>query len=239
MLESIDAALVRLYPTRTWGEVNDVFSDGLAVEDIGHLADELGSELRAATFVRTGGDDEPCDYIYVLCLGRTPCIVQVRDCGVAVPDEWGSFAGHGSSEQSPELARGAWSAPTALEEQYLRIVISHRAKFAAVQQVSLCATAGFSPGLDLARRDGTWLIEERPRAGVYDAPLLSRMQKLVAILPAYGLVHIDFGEIAHNPPGFHAGAWASLFGGEPAIANYLFYPHPTTMTSTIVVEPHR
>ncbi len=36
-----------------------------------------------------------------------------------------------------------------------------------------------------------------PRAGVYDAPLLARMQKLVAILPAYELLHVDFGcEIA-------------------------------------------
>ena len=50
-------------------------------------------------------------------------------------------------------------------------------------------------------------IRESPRAGVYDAPLLTRMQKLVAILPAYDLLHVDFGEIAHAPPGFHAGAW--------------------------------
>ena len=46
------------------------------------------SELNAATFVRQGGDDEPCDYIYVLCMGRTPCVVQVRDHGVAIPAEW-------------------------------------------------------------------------------------------------------------------------------------------------------
>jgi hypothetical protein len=75
-------------------------------------------------------------------------------------------------------------------------------------------------------------VNERPRAGVYDAPLLPRMQKLVAILPAYELLHVDFGEIAHAPPGYHAGAWRELFGGEPAIANYLFYPQPTTMVAT-------
>jgi hypothetical protein len=75
-------------------------------------------------------------------------------------------------------------------------------------------------------------VSERPRAGVYDAPLLPRMQKLVAILPAYELLHVDFGEIAHAPPGYHAGVWRELFGGEPAIANYLFYPQPTTMVAT-------
>src|SRR5438094_9463 len=71
-----------------------------------------------------------------------------------------------------------------------------------------------------------------PRAGVYDAPLLPRMQKLVATLPAYELLHVDFGEIAHAPPGYHAGTWGDRFGGKPAIANYLFYPQPTTMIST-------
>ena len=58
------------------------------------------------------------------------------------------------------------------------------------------------------------------------------VQKLVATLPAYELLHVDFGEIAHAPPGYHAGAWRELFGGEPAIANYLFYPQPTTMIAT-------
>jgi hypothetical protein len=62
------------------------------------------------------------------------------------------------------------------------------------------------------------------------------MQKLVAILPAYELLHVDFGEIAHAPPGYHAGTWRDLFGGEPSIANYLFYPHPTTMVATSHLE---
>src|SRR5438552_3884474 len=82
------------------------------------------------------------------------------------------------------------------------------------------------------RGDGGFVVHERPRAGVYDAPLLSRMQKLVATLPAYDLLHLDFGDIAHAPPGFDAGAWTERFGGMPAIANYLFYAQPTTMVST-------
>jgi len=109
---------------------------------------------------------------------------------------------------------------------YLRLVIGHRAPFAAVQQVAV----------ELVRGPGGYLVRERPRAGVYDAPLLHRMQKLVAILPAYELLHLDFGEIAHPPPGFHAGAWRELYGAEPSIANYLFYPQPTTMIATTFVE---
>ena len=205
MLESVDQALESLYPTKTWGESDDSNVDGVSREELDGLADELAQELGAATFVREGGEDEPCDYIYVLCLGRAPCIVQVRDHGVATPDEW----------------RDAES----ISEQYLRIVISQRARVAGVQQVAM----------DVAPSDGGWLVRERPRAGVYDAPLLPRMQKLVAILPAYELLHVDFGEIAHAPPGFHAGTWRELFGGEPAIANYLFYPQPTTMVATTVL----
>lgn len=209
MIESVDRVLEQLYPTRTWGEPDDTRAEGLPRDELDALADELAQELGAATFVREGGDDEPCDFIYVLCMGRTPCVVQVRDHGVAAPAEWD----------------GAES----IQELYLRVVISQRTRVAAVQQVAV----------DLVNADGSWLVRERPRAGVYDPPLLHRMQKLVAILPAYDLLHVDFGEIAHAPPGYHAGCWRELFGGEPSIANYLFYPQPTTMIATTLLESHR
>ncbi len=196
MLASVDRALELLYPTRTWGEPVDHAAEGVQPDELAALADELASELNAATFVHEGGDDEPCDYIYILCMGRTPCAVQVRDH--AVEAELGDVS-----------------------ELYLRVVISQRARVAAVQQVAIDV------------RDG--IVTETPRAGVYDAPLLPRMQKLVAILPAYELLHVDFGEIAHAPPGYHAGAWQRLYGGEPAIANYLFFPQPATMVSTTVL----
>ncbi len=206
MIESVDRALETLYPTRTWGEPDDSHASGMSRDELAGLADELAQELGAATFVREGGDDEPCDYIYVLCMGRTPCVVQVRDHAVPAPAEWKDVE--------------------SVQELYLRVVISQRARVAAVQQV----------GVDLVKGQGGWLVREQPRAGVYDAPLLHRMQKLVAILPAYELLHVDFGEIAHAPPGFAAGAWRELFGGDPAIANYLFYPQPTTMVATCFVE---
>ncbi len=206
MIASVDAALADLYPTRTWGEPDDAIVGGLAPDELAGLADELAATLNAATLVRPGNDDEPCDYIYVLCMGRTPCAIQVRDFGVPVPSEW----------HTPDLA---------ISELYLRVVTSQRARVAAVQQVAV----------DVVRGGGGFVVRERPRAGVYDAPLLPRMQKLVAILPAYDLLHVDFGEIAHAPPGFHAGAWRELFGGDPSIANYLFYPQPTTMIATSLI----
>lgn len=208
MMESVDQALEQLYPTRTWGEPDDANIAGMPRDELDALADELTQELGAATFVREGDEDEPCDYIYLLCMGRTPCVVQVRDHGVAVPDEWASV--------------------DSLQELYLRVVISQRTRVAAVQQVAVDLVRGTD--------QRSWLVREQPRAGVYDAPLLHRMQKLVAILPAYELLHVDFGEIAHAPPGFHAGSWRELFGGDPSIANYLFYPQPTTMVATSLIE---
>jgi hypothetical protein len=215
MMGSVDQALEQLYPTRTWGEPDDREVAGVPADELAALADELASTLGAATFVRAGGDDEPCDYIYVLCMGRTPCIVQVRDHGVPVPAEWRSTT--------------AADPLGAIHELYLRLVVSQRARVAAVQQVAV----------ELARAPSGFLVRELPRAGVYDAPLLPRMQKLVATLPAYELLHVDFGEIAHAPPGYQAGVWRELFGGEPAIANYLFYPQPTTMavTTWLPAEP--
>jgi hypothetical protein len=203
MIASVDSALAELYPTRTWGEASDVEGAGVELTDVHALADELAGELAAATFVRQGDDSEPCDFIYVLCMGRAPCVVQVRDHGVAVPAEWGER----------------------VDELYLRVVISQRARVAAVQQVAV----------DASRVGGAWCVRESTRAGVYDAPLLHRMQRLVAILPAYDLLHVDFGEIAHAPPGYRAGTWHELYGGEPAIANYLFYPQPVTMVATTVL----
>ena len=200
MLASVDDALARLYPTRTWGEPDDAIADGLSPDELSALADELAQELRAATFVQPGDDDEACDYIWVLCMGRTPCVMQSLLHGIALPEEWRDGA---------------------VEELYLRVVVSQRARVAAVQQVAVEYVQG--------------LVRMRPRAGVYDAPLLPRMQKLVAILPAYELLSVDFGDIAHAPPGFDAGPWRELYGGAPSIANYLFYAQPTTMISTAVI----
>src|SRR3569833_1795751 len=182
MMKPVDDALEQLYPSHTNNKTEvprDPIHAGLPDDELAALAEELATELRAATFVRHGGDDEPCDFIYVLALGRAPCIVQVRDHGVAVPEEWGDAG----------------------EEQYLRVGVSQRARVAAVQQVAMSAV-----------RDGDhWLVRESPRAGVYDAPLLARMQKLVAILPAYDLLRVGGGGGARAPPGGRAGGGEGLF----------------------------
>jgi hypothetical protein len=206
MLGAVDVALAALYPTRRWGELDDGARDPVDEQDGAALAEELARELDAAAFFVPG---DACDFIYVLALGRTPCLIQVREHGVEAPDTGG----------------------VAIREQYLRVALSPLARMAAVQQVALDGNFISSPG-----SDGDLVIIERPRAGVYDAPLLARLQRLVAVLPAYDLLHVDFGDISAPPEGFDGAAWP--YGGEralPAVANYLFSPLPTTMVTTNLV----
>lgn len=207
MFDVLERELARLYPGRAWGQPDDAarFEAGVCGHDAAAIAEELAVELDAATFYRPGDEDEYCDYIYVLCMGRSPCLVQVRDFGVEL------------SEVGP--------GETGLDELYLRICLSDLARVAAVQQTAM-----------RLRRDGAgWIIEERPRPGVYDAPLLPRMQRLVSLLPAYDITHLDFGEISAPPPGFDGGDYAARYGGQPHTANYLFYPQPSNTVVTTLV----
>jgi hypothetical protein len=199
MHEQIARALERLYPTRRWGEPDDEqrFQHGICEHDTEALAAELATELNASVFVRVGADDEYCDYIYVLCLGREPDLVQLRDGGVPVPDELGDEP---------------------VEELYLRVCLSTMTRMAAVQQVAMTGEWD----------DGELVVSERPRPGVYDPVLLERFRRLVAILPAYDITHLDFGEISAPPEGYSHGDYAASHGGEPHTANFLFYPQPST-----------
>ena len=207
MFAALDDVLAKAYPSRTWGEPDDRdFRDPQELADDGAaLAEELATELNAAAFYVPGGPDDLGDFVWILAMGRTPCILQVRDLGVAPPADWGQQRQDGR-----------------IDELYLRVALSGVARVAGVQQVALSAEPA----------DEGWLIRETPRAGVYDAPLLRRFQRLVAILPAYDLLHVDFGEISAPPPGWHPGAWPELYGAPaPAVANYLFFPQPATTSS--------
>lgn len=210
MFASIETALTALYPSRTWGKPDDAVRFGAGIgEDEGQaLAEDLAAELKAATFYRPGEADEYCDYIYVLCLGREPCLVQIRDGDVPLPEEIGSEPGG-----------------PAIRELYLRVCLSHMARMAGVQEIAM----------ELDRVGGDHVVRELPRAGVYDAPLLGRFQRLVAILPAYDILHLDFGEISAPPPGFDPGDYPGLYGGTPHMVNYLFYPQPSNMQTTCIL----
>ena len=210
MFAAIDDALARLYPSRRWDERSEDEALATAVDPTlgAALADRLAGKLSALALHRQGGADEYCDFVYVLCLGRTPSVLEVRE-GLCAP---AAAALEGADGED-------------FEELYLRVALSTLAPFAAVQQVAMRAS----------RAGDVLIVEEAPRAGVFDAVLLPRFQKLVGVLAELGVRNLDFGDIADPPAGFDAGDWGARFGGAPAIANYLFYPQPCSSITTAVL----
>lgn len=200
MFQTLEVALNRLYPSGTWGVRDHAVEMGAGVSDreVEMLADGIADRLDAAVVLVPGEQNEYCSYIYVLCLGRAPCLAQVRDLDFSLPDEMAET-------------------PGVVSERYLRVCVSHLARFAAVQEVSMSLT--FS--------NGSYLIEELARSGVYDAPLLPRLRKVVTLLQETDFCHLDFGEICEPPPGFSPGSYSEQFLGEPAVVNYMFYPQPS------------
>jgi len=221
MFAALDAALARLYPTRRWGERDDVaaLEDGIPREESETLAIDLARRMGTATVFRQGDPAEWCDYVYVLCLGRTPCIAELRaslelaaEERPAVEPAWPDGVEDGGAE--------------GLEELYLRVALSSVSRFAGVQEVAMTM-----------RREGHELIiTESARSGVFNPILLPRMQALVAGLARADIRHLDFGEIVESPEGFDPGDHAVRFGAQPVIANYLFYPQPPTAVNTLVLR---
>lgn len=215
MFEAIDEALRRLYPGRSWGERDDAaaFGAGLSPLDADGLARTLANRLSAATVFRAGDAEETCDYVYVLCLGRPPSLLEWREGAL---DDARADALRASVRDGEEI-----------KELYLRVALSSLARFAAVQEVALAARR---------EPDGeSIVITEAPRAGVFEPALLGRMRRLVTVLGEQGIRHLDFGEILEPPAGFEPGEYAAEWGQSPSIANYLFYPQPpATLVTTLL-----
>ena len=211
MFAAVDDALARLYPTRRWGERDEeaALGTGITPDEGEELARALAARMGTSTLFRAGDEHEWCDYVYVLCLGRTPSIVDIRE-GRA----------EARSDAEPEMDGGVH-----LDERYLRIALSSLARFAGVQEVAMT----------LQREGDALVITERARSGVFDPILLARFQAVVAALAERDIRHLDFGEIVEPPADFDPSGYADRFGAEPVIANYLFYPQPPTTVGTVVL----
>ena len=115
MFAAMDEVLGRLYPTRRWGERDEQAAFRAGVTGQGPvLADRLAATLQALALFRPGSAHEYCDFVYVLCFGRTPSLIELRE-GTA-PLEAGEAH---------------------VDELYLRVALSSVAPFAAVQQVAM------------------------------------------------------------------------------------------------------
>ncbi len=198
----IDQTLARLYPGLCWGQLDDeaALGNGISERQGRRLARAMSQVTKAPTFYREAGPDDLCATVYVLCLGREPALIDVRD-GLAAPD----------------LSVGP------VRERYLRVALSSVAQAAAIQEVAL----ELDPDGD--SHEGAWL-RELPLPGVYEPKLLKRMRALVDLLNASGVQHLDFGLCDQPPVGAEPGDYAARFGGAPMVTNFLFFSAPTRMT---------
>lgn len=112
--DAIAEALARVYPSGTWGQPDDEarFGTGVGEGEARRLARALSTATRAPTFHRPGAPEDLCEFVYVLCVGREPALVEVRDgCAAAEGD--------------------------GVRERYLRVALSTVARMATVQEVAM------------------------------------------------------------------------------------------------------
>jgi hypothetical protein len=211
--ELLDKLVARLYPGRTWGlpDPQACFEERLELAEVTRLASHLSTALRAPAYVLPGGDDDLCSFIYVLCLGREPSILELRESYV------GSTPGESFHLEADTL-----------RERYLRIACSTVSRLACVQEVAL----------ELSIRpndcpDGLAKVAEIPLPGVFDPVLLKRFQRTVDLLQAHGVEHLDMGllDVEAESFGLSPGEYEERFGTAPSLCNYLFYAAPVRMTT--------
>ena len=80
MFAAIDEALARLYPSRRWDEWrDDLPGSGIAPALATSLCDRLAERLSSLCVHLPGSAEEYCSYLYVLCTGRQPALIEVRE----------------------------------------------------------------------------------------------------------------------------------------------------------------
>jgi hypothetical protein len=110
----IDDVMRAVYPDGIWGRPDDEarFRAGIPVREAQGLARALSTATKAPTWLRAGGPEDLCHYIWILCLGRTPSLLEVRD-GLSPPED------------------------DHVRERYLRVHLSTVGRLATIQEVAL------------------------------------------------------------------------------------------------------
>ncbi len=207
--ELLAAVLPEIYPGRRWGEPDDGarFRRGIAEREGRRLGRRAAGALQAPTFFRSGGDDELCDYIYVLCVGRAPALVELRDADVF---------------DLPDGDR--------IRERYLRVALSAVARVAAVQEVAFeLDREGDLYAVRERPRDGVYdpiLLGRTQR-------LIELLVESDITYLDFGLLVKPPSRYAE---GFTDSAeYETRYGQPPGTVNYLFYPQPATALGTSYV----
>lgn len=200
--------LGRLYPERRWGALDDAarFRAGIGEPEGRRLARRMASVLEAPTYFRAGEDDSLSDSIYVLCVGRAPGLVELRDSDVL---------------DGVDGDR--------LRERYLRVALSSVARVAAVQEVGF--ELDRDDGVYVVRelpRDGVYdpiLLRRTQR-------LIELLVENDVVYIDFGLLaHAPDRYLE----GFSDDAYREAYGQPARTVNYLFYPQPSTVVGVTCV----
>ena len=221
----LDRLLGELYPSRRWGQPDELrcFRGGLGDAEVARLGQQLADVLKAPVYFVPGGPDDLCSFLYVLCIGRPPALVELR----AEAEAGGSaVGGDPGAALTPEAA--------AIRERYLRLSCSRITRAVCVQEVALeleltTAQAGDSDGTapEMA------MIKELPLPGVFDPKLLKRFQKAVDLLMAQGIEHLDMGllDVPAAQRELDGQDYVERYGEQPALLNFFFYAQPVLTAS--------
>jgi hypothetical protein len=206
------ATLERLYPGRTWGAPDDEarFRAGVSRGEARRLGRALAELLRAPTFFHEGGEDDLCHFVYVLCVGREPPLVEVRA---------------GRARLDGTEAEG-------VRERYLRVALSTVARMAAVQEVEMTLAHDDGPAL-IRESPRAGVYEESLLKRLRQ--LTAYLAASDVLYCDFGLLDKP---VAEAVPGEHAhpGDYVARYGAEPRLCNFLFYAQPPT-TATITLVP--
>ena len=107
--------LHEVYPSHAWGQPDDAawYGRGVPETTVRRIAMRAAADLKAPTRFVAGDEDETSDSVEILCVGRSPGVLELAAQPGAI-----------------DLPDGEH-----LEERYLRAVFSHMAPVAVVQEV--------------------------------------------------------------------------------------------------------
>jgi hypothetical protein len=207
--ELLGTLLAEIYPDRRWGEPDDAsrFRRGIGEAEGRRIARQAAAALEAPVFYRPGADDELCDYVYVLCVGRAPALVELVDAdSIAMPDG------------------------DRIRERYLRVALSSVARVAAVQEVAFeLDREDDLYALRERPRDGIYdpvLLKRTQR-------LIELLVEMDVTYLDFGLL---VKPPSRYVEGFGDSSEYELRYGQPAgTVNYLFFPQPATAMATSYV----
>jgi len=206
MFSDVETALSRLYPSRTWGELDLKTGGGLGADRVQSFCESLSRGAQRACYLRLGGHEDWSDVVDVQCIGRQPGLAALLGSDAGPVDE----------------VRRECADTGGIQELYLRVVFSALAPLATTMEVRLTLTCEAS---------GWWLHEDR-RAGVFDPLLLSPYRKVVEVLSSNLIRNVDFGDLASVPTGYDGSAFKARYGTAAWTANYLFFPEPCNTSNS-------